>query len=279
MNELQFSYPRIIESVTNGYWCITPSAYGAILAALEAHMEGNQAATMPSAMPKEPRKSMASTTNGIGVVEISGVIGKKISMVESMCGGVDVNAIVGAVNALVDNPSVSTIVLDWNSPGGTVTGVPEAYDALLSAGRKKPLISYTDTQMCSAAQWLASASTAIYAAKSAQVASVGVYNMVLDRSAQLAKDGIRVDPISAGKFKLTGASFKPLSSDERAMMQDRVDAIHSDFKKAVTRGRNVPDSAMEGQCLTGEQGTKCGMIDGNYPSLQALIGKLGLTRN
>ncbi len=192
-----------------------------------------------------------------------------------MCGGLDVNALVSSAETLANDTGIGTIVLNWNSPGGTVTGVPEAYDALVAVGRKKTLISYTDTMMASAAQWLASAAVSTYAAKSATVGSIGVYNLILDRTVQLAQEGVRVDAIQAGKYKLLGAPFKALSSEERAMLQDRVDAIHKDFKSAVTRNRNVDAGAMEGQGLTGAQGLKAGIVDNIFPSLSNLLSRLG----
>jgi len=267
-------YPRILDVIQNHDWCITPGAYAAIIDALEHHKAEDMAARgTVQAADAVPVMIYGS----VGVVDVAGIIGKKISMLESMCGGVDVNSILGRVQSLANDPAIRTIVMDWNSPGGTVTGVPEAYNALVRVASQKTLISYTETQMCSAAQWLASASTSIYAAASATVGSVGVYNLILDKSAALAQSGVRVDAISAGKHKLMGAPFAPLSTEQRAMLQSRVDSIHSDFKAAVTRNRSVDPAAMEGQGLTGKEGVKSGMIDGIYPTLGALLNRLGVT--
>lgn len=272
-----FPYPRILDMVQNQDWCITPGAYHAILTALDNHAQGFtiSAEERAAIQDKQKQSTLSISSNGVAVMSISGIIGKRLDWMDTACGGVDVNAIVGTAQQLASDPAVSTIIMDWNSPGGTVTGVPEAYDALKAVGSKKLLISYTDTQQCSAAQWLASAARSQYAAASACVASVGVYNLILDRSKQLADDGVKVEAISAGKHKLMGASFQPLSDEHRAMLQDRVDSIHADFKKAVTRHRTVDPSAMEGQALTGKQGVKAGMIDGIYPSISALISALG----
>lgn len=267
---MSFPYPRVLDAVVNGDWCITPGAYQAILTALD-NFQGERAFSFGSSAPKP---SPISRFGNVGVMSVSGIIGKGISQTEADCGGVDVNAIVSGASELASDTSIKRIVMHYSSPGGTVTGVPEAYDALRAIGSKKTLISFTDTQQCSAAQWLASAASSQYAAASSYVASVGVYNLILDRTKQLADSGIKVEAIYAGKNKLMGAPFQPLSDEHRAMLQARVDAIHSDFKAAVTRGRKVDPASMEGQALTGKEAVKAGMIDGIYPSLEALITAL-----
>ena len=269
---MNFPYPRILERVMSSDWAITNTALESIISTLDNIDARGIEARMPS---KQMETSMVSIVGNTGVINASGIIGKSLSSLEMMCGGLDVNALVSSAESLANDPSVNKIVMNWNSPGGTVTGVPEAYDALVAVGRKKMLISYTETMMASAAQWLASAAVSTYAAKSATVGSIGVYNLILDRTVELAQAGVRVDAIQAGKYKLLGAPFKALSSEERAMLQERVDAIHKDFKAAVTRNRNVDAAAMEGQGLTGSQGLKAGIVDAIYPSLSSLLSRLG----
>lgn len=274
MNEanLEFPWPRILDRIQNADWCITSAAFNAIISAMEAHANGESMVARSAAASRGREDSRSS---GVGVVSISGIIGKRISTIDSICGGVDVNRIVSSVEKMASYDDISTIVMDWDSPGGTVTGIPEAYDILSDIGKSKTLISFCETQMCSGAIWLASAATSMYAANSASVGSIGVYNMTMDRSAQLAKEGVRIDPVSAGKWKLMGAPFKALSSEERAMIQARVDEIHADFKAVVTKGRKVDPAVLEGQVLTGAQALKAGLIDGIYPTLGALLKKLG----
>lgn len=271
---MSFPYPRILDRVTNSDWVITQGALRSILTALENASVHGVTENVALTASKGTGGNVILRDGNIGVVSISGIIGKRLSSMDTMCGGVDVNAITRDVQSLIDDPGISKVVMDWDSPGGTITGIPEAYDALVKMGRKKTLVSYTETMQCSGAEYLASAATSKYAAASATVANIGVYNLILDRTEQLANDGIKVNAISAGKNKLMGASFQPLSDEHRAMLQDRVDAIYKDFKSAVTRGRKVDQSAMDGQAMTGAEGVTAGLIDGIYPSLESLISAL-----
>ena len=93
--------------------------------------------------------------------------------------------------------------------------------------------------------------------------SIGVYVALLDESRSLEMNGYKVELIKAGKYKAMGASFQPLTGEERTMLQQTVDSIHADFKAAVKSGRRdktqagghqtVSDSAMEGQTFRGAE--------------------------
>ena len=267
------SYPRIIARLQTETWAITSMAYMALWAALESHMESGSALPQLALTENKPRFGAPQTSSGkgVGVVDMSGVIAKKLSMMESMCGGVNLDSFVEGVQAFADDKTIGTIIMNFDSPGGTITGVPEAYDALKAIGEKKTLLSYTEAQQCSAAEWLASAASSKYAAGSATVGSIGVYNMSLDRTEQFKKMGVKPVAISAGKHKLMGAPFQPLTDEQRAMLQERVDNTHADFKRVVTLGRNVDPSVLEGQPISGHEGLKAGLIDGIYPNINALI--------
>lgn len=279
------NYPHIIQRLATDDWAIMSAAYEALWTALEQHMtsanvikmkrKDMEEAMSPGRAQPKPGGNVSRTASGVAVMDIAGVIGKRLSSMESMCGGVSVDAIVQMAESLAADPTVGTIVMNWHSPGGVVTGVPEAYDALLQVGKQKTLLSYTDTRMCSAAAWLASAATSIYSSATADTGSIGVYNMQIDRTRQLANEGIEVRAIHAGKHKLMGAPFTKLSDEQVGMLQARVDGIHSQFKSAMTRGRKVDANAMEGQVLTGAQSKAAGLVDAIYPSLRALLAAIG----
>lgn len=269
-------YPRIISAIRDQPWLITPSAHSSLVAALEAHVNADfMAASQTAGLFNLAYQPSYDLPQGVALVSASGVVGKRLSNLETACGGMDINALVSSIEQAAFSPGIKTVVIDWNSPGGVVTGVQEAGDAIREISKKRAIISYTENMMCSCAQWLASNSTSIYAAASAQMGAIGVYLMLLDKSAALEADGIKVNPISAGKWKLMGSSHRAATPEEEAMMKEQVVALHEQFKKVVSRGRTVDPNAMEGQVLTGTQALKAGIIDGIYPNLGALIKKLG----
>jgi hypothetical protein len=169
--------------------------------------------------------------NGVGILPICGPIGSNLSPIEKMLGGCDVADISASFDAFAVDPSVRTLLLDVDSPGGTVTGVPEL--AAQIAAFPKPTLAFTSGEACSAAYWLASQADDFLATPSASVGSVGVYLALLDSSAALARSGLFVDVIKAGTYKAAGFPGTSLSEEQRALLQERVDMVHRMFMGAI----------------------------------------------
>jgi signal peptide peptidase SppA len=202
--------------------------------------------------------------DNIAVVTVSGVIDKVISDFEMECyGGCDLADVDKALALADQDPEVEKIVLYVNSPGGSASGVSETAGRVAKIGESKEVYAYVDVMACSAAYWIASQADAILAAPSAILGSIGVYMSILDATRAAELEGLKVELITAGKYKAMGSPFKPLSDEERAMLQEEVTSLHGDFKEAVRAGRRrateagghatVLDSTMEGQTFDGKQ--------------------------
>lgn len=201
------------------------------------------------------------TADGIGVIPVVGVIGKSLSPLEKMMGAVDVNEISDAVDAFTANPDVQKIALQVSSPGGTVTGVEELANKVRSVG--KPTLAYTDSEMASAAYWIASAADRVVSSPSATVGSIGVYIAIPDYSAAAEMAGIKMVVIKSGKFKGAGIEGTSLDEGQLANLQESVDTIHAEFKSAVNMKRKmVKAEAMEGQTFSGKQAAAQGLVTG-----------------
>ena len=208
--------------------------------------------------------------DGIGVIPIVGVIGKGLSPMEKMMGAVDVNDIADAVDAFAASPEVNSIALQISSPGGTVTGVEELANKVRNL--KKPTMAYTDSEMASAAYWIASAADRVVASPSATVGSIGVYIAIPDYSAAAEMAGIKMVVIKSGKFKGAGIEGTSLNADQIENLQASVDTIHTEFKDAVNMKRKlVKAEAMEGQTFSGKQAAAQGLVTGLADSFNAAL--------
>lgn len=184
----------------------------------------------------------------VAVINIDGVIDKQMSEIEAACyGGADLAIIDAALNEVAKSSTLTHVVLNVNSPGGSVVGVEETGARIAELGKDREIHAYIDVMACSAGYWLASQADIIYANPSAIVGSIGVYMAVLDASKWMEDEGLRTQMIKAGKWKDTGSSHRPLTEEETERLQASVDRIHNQFKAAVTRNRAIPDSLMEGQ--------------------------------
>ena len=210
--------------------------------------------------------------NGIGIIPVSGVIGKGLSPLEKMMGAVDVDDISEAIDAFEEAPDVQKIAFQISSPGGTVTGVEEL--AIKIRGISVPTLAYTDTEMASAAYWLGSQADQVLSSPSATVGSVGVYLVVPDLSKAYEQMGVEMKVIKAGKFKAAGLEGTTLTEEQVANLQAGVDEIHGDFKRAVSAVRTrVKDEDMEGQVFSGRQAASRGLVTGLANSFREALAK------
>ena len=208
--------------------------------------------------------------DGTGVIPIAGVIGKGLSPIEKMTGAVDVNAIADAIDDYSTNPQVTRIAFQVSSPGGTVTGVEELANKVRNIS--KPTMAYTDSEMASAAYWIASAADKVVASPSSTVGSIGVYMTIADMTEMAKAQGIKMVVIKSGKFKGAGIPGTSLSEEQVANLQQGVDEIHADFKASVLQTRKlVKAEDMEGQVFSGKQAAQRGLVTGLADSFNEAV--------
>lgn len=172
------------------------------------------------------------------------------------------------VNALANDPAVGMIVLDIDSPGGVVTGTPEAADAIYAAAKRKKVVALVNPLCASAGYWLASQASEIIAVPSADIGSIGVYQLHWDDSEFWAGTGMKPEFIEApeGGHKTEGSWFFPMSDETRDYYQGEVNKIYRQFTAAVARGRGVERSVVEenfgmGRTFMAADAKKAGLID------------------
>lgn len=217
--------------------------------------------TAPEAKP--PR--LPRTDGSVAILPIHGVIGhRRSSGYGANTYSEDVAAYLGQLAA---SPSVGAIVLDIDSPGGTVSGLSEVADAVNVAKQAKPVYAIANPEAASAAYHIASQATKLFSTPSGEVGSIGVWAAHFDYSEALANAGIKINLIHAGKHKVEGNPFEPLGDDARAEIQRGVDLAYDNFLGAVAKGRNstkatVRDTFGGGRMIEADRAKDLGMIDG-----------------
>lgn len=198
----------------------------------------------------------------VAVVRIHGVIDKVISQFEMDCyGGVDLADIDQALSLAGNDPRVTRVVLDIDSPGGSVIGVADTAARIAELRQTKEVHAYIPAMAASAGYYLASQADKITAAASAIIGSIGVYCAILDASRWYKKEGLEMQVLKAGQYKTMGANWKPLTDEEKAILQAGVDRNYEQFKAAVTELRDVADSTMQGQWWPAAEAQKLNLVD------------------
>jgi signal peptide peptidase SppA len=265
------NYPNIISKLFYEPLVITKAKHFAIWKVLEARLCGQALPfTVPSDDDDEEEKPDWESSGPDAIIPVHGILGKHLSTMEMVSGGCDVDCIGAMIDGALRDSEVKRLVFDFNSPGGSVTGLPELGRKIAGITTKET-IAFTDSECCSGALWLATQCQKFYATESSNVGSIGVWCAYLDLSRQMANEGQNMQEISAGKYKTMGAYWKPLTTEERAMIQGQVDKIYAQFKDAVNLRREVDAKHMEGQIFDGIEAVEIGLVDGVIDSLDEVL--------
>jgi len=215
---------------------------------------------------------MMEKSGSVAVIPVKGVIGKNLSSLDKLCGAIDVDDVSSWVDEVALDPEIKTVVFEHNSPGGTVTGVPELAAKIRALGAIKNTISYTETDCHSASYYLASQSNQFLATESSEIGSVGVYMAIPDYTEAFANEGIKMEVIKSGKYKGMGIEGTSLSKDQHDFLQNDVTETHNTFKKDVKKVRSmIKDEDMEGQSFSGKKAAEKCMITGICSSLNEVL--------
>jgi len=254
----------------NSEWLIQPEALRSMAAASRSFLDRGTALSQPG-----QSSPLLSVEDGIGVVAIDGPMMRKPDIfARVLFRATDSNMIGDALREAGQRDDIKAVFLDIDSPGGTVAGTPELAATVASINERKPVYAFSSGLMASAAYWIASQARAIYATPSAQVGSIGVVQAVIDDTAALNAEGIKVEVFSVGKYKAMGAPGTPLTDDQRDLIRSNLAEIAQEFHAAVlARGRSIPAEAMEGQTFSGRQAQRfnlAGMVSDRAEAMRRL---------
>ncbi len=229
--------------------------------------------------------SQAQSNSVVAVINVMGIIAQHASQVDNVSGpgGTSTERVMSSFKAAIADPSVKGIILNVDSPGGNVSGVQALADEIYRSRGRKPIVAQVNSLMASAAYWIGSAADEIVMTPGAQAGSIGVYALHRDVSAAAEKEGIKFTFISAGKYKVEGNAYEPLTDEARRAAQAGVDAYYQDFVRAVARGRGVPvDKVLkgfgEGRTLKDTLAVKEGLADSIAPLDVTIRRMIGQTR-
>lgn len=200
--------------------------------------------------------------DGVAVIELAGVLGKDRSWFTDT----SMRDAQRQVERAVEDPAVNAILLNIDSPGGTVAGTSDLAEAVFAARQRKPVVAYISDLGASAAYYVASQAGRIYGDTDALVGSIGVYTVVPDFSAFYSKEGIKVHVIRAGEMKGAGQPGTEVTDAQLADFQREIDQLNDTFLEAVARGRGWTRERVErlndGRVHVGRHAVELGLLDG-----------------
>ena len=220
------------------------------------------------------QREASTTAKGIAVIPIIGSMSHRATGIEAMSGMTSYATLQKQFDAAFNDPNVGSILMDIDSPGGSVAGAFDFRDYLMSKKGTKPVYALARDAMCSAAYLIGSTADKVYATQTARVGSIGVVAMHTDVSGKMEKDGIKPTFISAGKFKTAGNPYEKLEGEKLKYLQDSVDESYDMFINAVADARGIDKKVIrdtEARVYGGKKAVEIGLADGirTYESVLA----------
>jgi signal peptide peptidase SppA len=290
-----FDLLRVTQALYGQPWAILPEKLAELVAVLsrrKGHVGGGYAAEDDSFERAERDRAevrakaigaklrdvggmLVEQVGKVAILPMMGTISQRPSFMTKFSGGTSAEQFASSHAALLDDGSVKSIVWDVDSPGGSVAGVPEAAARLLAMKGEKKTVAVSNAMMASAAYWLASSADEVVAAPSSLTGSIGVVAVHEDHSKANELDGVQVNYIHAGKYKVEGNPDQPLSAEGAQALQQTVDDYYGQFVKGVGRARGVTEAKVktgygEGRVLTAQRAVDAGLADRVATLLQVL---------
>lgn len=202
----------------------------------------------------------------IALIPVHGAIAKRMNLFHEISGGVSTELLRKSIDEAINSPEIDAIVLDVESPGGTVDGTKEIADFIYESRGKKPIIAHANGLMASAAYWISSAVDRITAYDTAQVGSIGVITAHYDYSKQDEMKGVKRTYLYSGKYKAMGNDTEPLSKEAKNYIQKQLDDIYTMFVESVAmhRGKDVKhvlSHMADGRIFLAKDALEAGLID------------------
>lgn len=272
---------KLIDVLTSP-WAIQPEKLREIQAIYSAHFRGDKIdieaieARLGRPLNNE-QQDYEVRDGGVAVLPISGVISNKANMFTRVSGGASAQMLQQQVESLRADPSVRSVVLDLDTPGGNVLGIPALAESIRALAAEKPTVACCTGTMASAGYWVGSAANAVYiSGLTDYVGSIGVVATHSYDPRSTANK--QTSEITAGKYKRMGSENAPLSAEGKAYIQAQVDEIYRVFVETVAQNRKVSADQVlqhmaDGRIFIGQQAIDAGLVDG-VATVDAMVEKL-----
>lgn len=264
--------PAALDLIQNKPWAVMPAKLDEIDAFIGMRLRGEKLSDTDIELlqgksgPQAEDPAYELLDGGVALIPVYGTITKRANIMTRMSGGTSAQLLQRNIKAAFDDPIVSSIVLDVESPGGSVDGTKEVADYLFSKKGTKPVLAYANGLMASAAYYISAAADHIMTGPAAQVGSIGIALTHYDLSKADEQAGVKRTVLSAGKYKRIASDEKPLTAEGQDYLQQMLDTYYSQFVDDVAKYRGVTaDKVLEdmadGRIFIGAAAVAAGLAD------------------
>ena len=263
---------RIWNKINGDPWAITETALHTILEVAARENEAPEA--VAAKLGRQLQNSYNATErDGVAIIPVTGPLFRYANIFTAISGASSYELIARDFMSALENPQITSIILDIDSPGGEVNGVSELASMIFEARGTKPIIAYASGDAASGAYWIASAADEIVVSETSALGSIGVVGIYRGKSAKESAETVEIVSSQSPHKRLD-----PMSDDGRAKLQTRIDSMADVFVSTIARNRSVTaDHVLEhyggGDVMIGAHAVNASLAD-RIGSLERLITEL-----
>ena len=217
----------------------------------------------------------------IGVIYVEGIITGARDDAGLLGGAVTGSSLLEQLKEAREDDSIKAVLIRINSPGGSAAASQEIGDEIEKIRRSgKIVVASMGDMAASGGYWIAAKADKIMANPATMTGSIGVIMETMNLQELFNKIGVSPQTVKSGPFKDIGSPNRPLTPEERELLQTMVDDIYNQFVDVVAKGRSMDRKKVlalaDGRIFTGRQAKELGLVDqlGNYYDAVALTGEL-----
>jgi capsid assembly protease len=265
---MSHTYSHILAAFAREIWAIDEVKFHAIRQVLKIRADGGRVPDeeIAAAMVQAAERPAPRSTGSIAILPLFGAITHRANMFSEASGGTSTQGFGKALAQVVGDPNVTAVIIEADTPGGGVSGLPELADQIYKARGSKPIIGVANTRALSAGYWLLSQCDEIVCAPVSEVGSIGVFLWHENWAENYKMEGIQPEIIRYGEHKAEANDWEPLTDEARTYIQSQVNEVGEMFTKAVARGRGVSAERVrqefgQGRSVMAKDAVRLGMAD------------------
>lgn len=274
---------KFFDVVVSQPWALLEARAEEYRAILNGESEFNPEALEAYRAKQSQTGERLTVRNGVGILKVQGPLLKRATWFAEVCGMTSYEVLRRDLQAALDDPSVKSIMLAIDSPGGEANGCDELATAIFEARGVKPITAYVSGMAASGGYWIASAADRVVVSELAILGSIGVVLGVEDKTAAEERRGVR--NIQFVSSQSPGKRPDPTTDQGRTQIQTMVDDLAEVFISAVARNRGVSTEDViskfgAGGVKIGAKAVAAGMADevGQFEAVLASVVKRGSGR-
>lgn len=198
------------------------------------------------------RSILARGGANIGVIRLRGAI-------------MDATKVLKELKEFEEDSSIKAVIVRIDSPGGAVGPSQEIHDAVKRVRKTKPVVASFESVAASGGFYVAVAADQIVSNPGTLTGSIGVIMDFANLTELYKWAKVERFNLKSGKFKDAGSESRPMTAEEKELMQGLIDNVYQQFLKAVAEGRKLPVEKVkpyaDGRVLSGEQAYVAGLVD------------------